>query len=327
MTSLIHRISTDDVAEADRFDFWRSCFLGSELDRAPGEADEPFRGRLVAGGRADGAIFQDMRNSGLVSHFGRRESGLVLLGFVREGAVRVRHGDDRREIIDPASGLVLFDCDRPITTWSNDVALAVLALPRPAVMAALGRDRASRLAPMMRLPQAGFAAVWRAHMDELSRSGARLDHAGSLAAIEAASALAFAVLAGERTARDAGMADEALYEAALRIVRLCAGDPAFVAGRLAARLGCSRSHLYRVFAGHGTSVGACIREARLGRAHDLLLRERRTPIGLVALRCGYGDLSAFGKAFRRRFGMTPSELREHTPERRDHPPSKPSPEA
>jgi methylphosphotriester-DNA--protein-cysteine methyltransferase len=32
-------------------------------------------------------------------------------------------------------------------------------------------------------------------------------------------------------------------------------------------------------------------------------------LGTLAFECGYSDLSAFGKAFRRRFGMSPSEWR------------------
>ncbi|WP_209023621.1 helix-turn-helix transcriptional regulator [Sphingopyxis italica] len=71
---------------------------------------------------------------------------------------------------------------------------------------------------------------------------------------------------------------------------------------------CSRASLYRLFEQRGLSVGEHIRAVRLnhGRA---LLRDPRLGIGDIALRCGYDDLSAFGKAFRRRFGMTPRDWR------------------
>jgi AraC-like DNA-binding protein len=40
-----------------------------------------------------------------------------------------------------------------------------------------------------------------------------------------------------------------------------------------------------------------------------LLRDPALDIGDVSLRCGYADLSAFGKAFRRRFGISPRDWR------------------
>lgn len=310
MSSIFQHVSTDAVAEADRFDFWQACFLGAHLDRHPEDAGTPFEGRLVAAGDAQHAIFQDMRNSGLVSHFGRRESGLVLLGFVREGEVRVRDGSDRREIFDRSSGLILFDCDRPITTVSQDVSLCCLSLPREIAMVALERDRSVRPAPMLRLPQTGLGAVWRAQMDEMARSGGTLSQAGSLATIQAASALAFAVLSGSVERANPGLADEAMYETACRLVRMSADEPTLTSAKLARRLGCSRSHLYRLFADRGQTIAGYAREVRLERARHLLTREPGTPVSLIALRCGYGDLSAFGKAFRRRFDVSPSEFRE-----------------
>jgi AraC-like DNA-binding protein len=38
----------------------------------------------------------------------------------------------------------------------------------------------------------------------------------------------------------------------------------------------------------------------------------RNAAGAIAFDVGFGDLSTFNHAFRRRFGMTPSELRQNT---------------
>lgn len=317
--SLIQQVSTETVDEQDRFDFWRTCFLGAELDRPADHAGRPFKGRLAFGGRVESAIFQDMRNSALTSHFGRRESGLVLLGFVREGVVNVRYGDDRREIFDRSSSLVLFDCDRRLTAYSSDISMCCLSLPREAVMSALGRDRSTSLAPVMRLPETGLAAIWRALMEELSRSGAGLNHAGSVAAVQAASALAFTVLSGKATQAKGSLADDALYEAACRAIRLTADDPKLGAGRLAAQLGCSRSRLYRIFAERGKPIVAHVRDVRLERARELLAGEGKVPVALVALQCGYGDPSSFGKAFRRRYDISPSGFQEEASKLRGKP--------
>ena len=50
---------------------------------------------------------------------------------------------------------------------------------------------------------------------------------------------------------------------------------------------------------------------RLAHAHRLLIdpRHARQSIGGIAYSCGFGDLSHFNHAFRRRYGATPSEVR------------------
>jgi AraC-like DNA-binding protein len=50
----------------------------------------------------------------------------------------------------------------------------------------------------------------------------------------------------------------------------------------------------------------------LRRAHRLLNNPRKIsqPINAIALACGFGDLSYFNQSFRRRYGTTPTEVRE-----------------
>ena len=50
---------------------------------------------------------------------------------------------------------------------------------------------------------------------------------------------------------------------------------------------------------------------RLERAHRLLLHRGQTAnsIGAIAYACGFGDLSYFNRTFRRRFEMTPTDVR------------------
>jgi AraC-like DNA-binding protein len=38
------------------------------------------------------------------------------------------------------------------------------------------------------------------------------------------------------------------------------------------------------------------------------------PISTIAFEAGFGDLSHFNRTFRRRFGMTPSEVRARAPD-------------
>lgn len=78
---------------------------------------------------------------------------------------------------------------------------------------------------------------------------------------------------------------------------------------LAAMAGMSRSHFSRTFhAVAGRALRDYVRDLRLKRAYELM----RTPgmsLTAVAVAAGFYDLPHFNKAFRRRFGMSPTEFR------------------
>lgn len=59
---------------------------------------------------------------------------------------------------------------------------------------------------------------------------------------------------------------------------------------------------------HQMSVGHYIRDLRLKHAHAAL-RNSDLPIKEIALDCGFYDQAHFGRAFKRRFGITPASLR------------------
>ena len=67
----------------------------------------------------------------------------------------------------------------------------------------------------------------------------------------------------------------------------------------------------RLFAREGTCFSDYVRDARLERARAALAdpTQCHRRVLAIALDCGFDDFSAFSRAFRRRFGMTPSEVR------------------
>ncbi len=81
---------------------------------------------------------------------------------------------------------------------------------------------------------------------------------------------------------------------------------------LAERAGLSLHHFHRVFRGlTGESVMGFVRRLRLERAaHKLQLSD--DPVTDVALQSGYGSHEAFTRAFRSRFGNSPSAYRQRT---------------
>lgn len=79
-----------------------------------------------------------------------------------------------------------------------------------------------------------------------------------------------------------------------------------------ARVACfSPFHFHRIFAAMaGETLGDHIRRRRL-EASAILLRDRPDePVTLIGLGCGFQSPAAFARAFRERFGMSPSRWRE-----------------
>ena len=78
--------------------------------------------------------------------------------------------------------------------------------------------------------------------------------------------------------------------------------------QLAGLAAMSRSHFSRRFrAVTGRAPGGYLRDLRMRRARDLLLRRRLT-LTQVAVEAGFYDLPHFDKAFRKRFGVSPSQF-------------------
>ncbi|HUH40004.1 MAG TPA: helix-turn-helix domain-containing protein, partial [Castellaniella sp.] len=96
----------------------------------------------------------------------------------------------------------------------------------------------------------------------------------------------------------------------LRHVQQHLHDDQMTASTLAQRFRMSRRYLYKLFAGQGLSPADYILGARLERCRDLLSDPGCTrQIGELAHAHGFTDASAFSHAFRRRFGVSPSDWR------------------
>ena len=82
-------------------------------------------------------------------------------------------------------------------------------------------------------------------------------------------------------------------------------------GALAARHRVTPRYIQRLFERDSTSLTQFVLDERLARAHRLLrgARDAQRSISEIAFAVGFGDLSYFNRSFRRRYGMTPSDVR------------------
>jgi AraC-like DNA-binding protein len=83
---------------------------------------------------------------------------------------------------------------------------------------------------------------------------------------------------------------------------------------VAAHLGVTPRYVHMLFETDGLSFGRYVLEQRLLRAHRMLGDPRSAGLSIsqISLDAGFGDLSAFNRNVRRRFGCTPSDLRDTT---------------
>jgi AraC-like DNA-binding protein len=80
---------------------------------------------------------------------------------------------------------------------------------------------------------------------------------------------------------------------------------------LTARHGVSERHIRGLFDGAGTTFTDFVLGQRLARVHRMIcdIRYIERSISTIAFACGFGDLSYFNRAFRARYGTTPSAIR------------------
>jgi AraC-like DNA-binding protein len=73
-------------------------------------------------------------------------------------------------------------------------------------------------------------------------------------------------------------------------------------------------YIHKLFENEGLTFSAFVLGQRLSRAHRILSDPRLADrnISSVAFGVGFGDLSYFNRAFRRRFAATPTEIRQLT---------------
>ncbi|GAD24094.1 AraC family transcriptional regulator [Acidovorax sp. MR-S7] len=231
------------------------------------------------------------------------------------GGCIVREGG--RDVAVPAGGIVLLSKARVhdgIIPWAATT--VGLQVPRAALTRLLpGLEEAPMHILHPGAPGTESAALALSYAGLLARQG-------SLSGAPLASAVAHLhdLMAAAIDARWAASLQEPGHDAgdAPRLaliqhsIHARLGEPGLTLDAIARQHHTTPRQVQRLFARQGTSFSDFVREARMQRALALLTspRERHRRVLQVALDCGFDDIPAFSRAFRRRFGMTPSEARE-----------------
>jgi AraC family transcriptional activator of tynA and feaB len=92
-------------------------------------------------------------------------------------------------------------------------------------------------------------------------------------------------------------------------------DPELSPLQTARELGISTRYIHKLLAHVGTTFSAHVTEERLEHIKSELIAfsGQNLPVSLLAFQWGFNDLSTFNRAFKQRFGCTPSDFRAHSP--------------
>ncbi|GJF05094.1 AraC-like ligand-binding domain-containing protein [Pseudonocardia sp. D17] len=307
----ITTIDTASVAERDRLDFWRStvCDQFVTLDVRPA-AGSDVRGRVTAVSMAD----TQLRKIAAGAHHFERTTRQVRtadedyfqIALARKGRTLVAQ-DGREAVIGPGD-FVLYDSARPFRfVTAGDFEYSVCLFP-------------TRLLPLTRAELTAATAV---RFDGRSGVGAMVPpllaalHRLDAESLPPASRTAIMQSIGDvyvalvRSRVDPASSPNLHLLRAQAYIDEHLSDPALTPAQIAAACAISVSYLHKLFSETDTSVGAYVRERRLQACFAELARPdcAALTVGAIGARWGLPDSAHFSRAFRARFGVSPSAHR------------------
>ncbi len=313
-------LTTDAVAEHERFELWRDLICGVfvQLDCEPvsAGATAPFSGRITA--RELGPI----RVSEVVTapqhvvrsprQIARAREDDVLVSLQLSAACTIRQ--DGRAATIAAGDFALYDSSRPYTLhMERPFRQLVWQLPRAMLL-----DRAPALGEQTAVRVAGASGVGAVVSTFLTALAGRLDELTPAEATQLVGLVADLLASGLGSAAGADVEPSSAAQLHLQRARAHIArrldDPDLDPAAIAAAAAISPRYLHRLFADEGTTVGRYVLACRLERCGRAL----RDPalghltVTEIAFGAGFRDASHFSRTFRRHFGLPPSEYRRAT---------------
>ncbi|WP_371680721.1 helix-turn-helix domain-containing protein [Streptomyces sp. NBC_01276] len=245
------------------------------------------------------------------AHVRRGDPEHVQLALVTRGGVRISQRGNESIV---AGALVLTDTSRPSEGACTGAQTETLVVQIPRQVLALGADRVDGLLARSLAADTGTGAILADFLKTLLTRGphCRPEELRAMGSITLDLATAF--LAQQLGDPGRAPAEARAQEALQRIHRFVEnnlGDPGLTPQVIAERHNMSLRRLHALFRDQPLTVSALIRQRRLERAHaDLACAELRgRAVQVIAARWGFSSATAFSRAFREAYGITPSEHR------------------
>lgn len=239
----------------------------------------------------------------------RSDNGDLLINLVRAGETRIVQ--DGRDVTVQGRGFFLIDSQRPFEVdLKTFCSTLVIRIPRAWLEARVGNVSSLTARPIT--TDSGIGALTMGFLDLLPKEAERIDSTTSVKVAEQMLDLvALAFTADEnRGPTLSSPRATALVRLKATIERLLT-EPGLKPDRAAAEAGISVRYANALLAEEHTSIERFISERRLERCRNAL--EDRTQahrsISEIAFNWGFSDLSHFGRRFKERYGLTPTDYR------------------
>lgn len=250
--------------------------------------------------------FRGRRDSAMIGSSGPSAKENVLgFQFVHKGVEMVREGD--REITLTPGNIAIWDGLQP-----TDIEIVkpfhkrTLLFPRGRVLAVC--PRLGELRSLPSLDKSGPARLLVRYMNALALE---LPQLGAAAAVSAANVALELLRAAVEPELPTGRAAEraALRAEIRRYVRTHLQDSDLGPTTIARAFAMSVRALHALFEDGDESVAVMVRNERLQRCLEDLQRRNGGSVTDIAFRWGFCDAAHFSRVFKRKFGVTPSEVR------------------
>ncbi|MCW5702520.1 MAG: helix-turn-helix domain-containing protein [Bradyrhizobium sp.] len=310
------RFSTDDLSEPDGLTIWREL-CGRTMMRLDMEplSEAPFhceaRIRVLPGLAMSSIVTAPNRLTRDRSLIADGNDDLILAVAVAGEAVISQRDQDAR--LGQGDAVLISSAEPSISVVPSDSHFVSLAIP----LTALTRSTRNLEQNMRcRVPQSSLALrLLTSYLLTLDTEHDVMNPEFQHSAINHIYDLVALTLGATRDAAETAKG-RGLRAARLRAIKADIldniGQHDLSADIVAARHGISSSYLRKLFDGDGTTFTDFVLSERLARAYRMLGDPRLLDhmISTIAYEAGFGDLSYFNRAFRRKYGVTPTDIRE-----------------
>jgi AraC-like DNA-binding protein len=310
----VRRFSTSAVQDSSRLAYWNA--LASEIYNnmsIDADAGEAFSAEMVRAQLGELSLMGALSAPAAVSrspdpHRTARGFDMFDLHFQLSG--RSLNAQAGREAVLETGDFTLCDASRPYQVRFTE-ANHMLCIKVP--MASLTR-RLGDVDALICKPVSGSAGAGAMLSSFLASLWSQIDHAEDTDWGQTVSEVILDLLTlayrplGEWPGAANGRAQWMAKARAVIEEHIC--DPELSVAAIAAAVGVSPRYVQMLFAAEGTTPSAFIQEQRLRLAAERLRRPDAPCITEVAMAVGFNDLTHFGRAFRRRYGVTPRDYRD-----------------
>lgn len=237
----------------------------------------------------------------------------LLLGVNLRGRSIAQQGDRELIVQDGDAVLATRGATGFVITRPTPVRFIGFRVPRDAVVALVGRpdDAPIRVVPRGTEALGLLVAYAGAIADEQPLHTPELQRLVVTHIHDLIAAIVDATRDGRASAERCGIR-AARLRAIMADITANLGDCDLTVAAVARRQRVTPRYVHKLFTGEGLTFSAFVLDRRLSRAHRMLRDPRFSGrnISAVAFEVGFGDLSYFNRAFRRRYEATPSEIRK-----------------